>query len=110
MKAAAPITGGISCPPVEPTDSIAAARVGVKPDRDISGMVTMPTAMTFLTAAPEIILNEAGGRISDVWGAPLRYDVPDMWHRRGLLASNGVLHEAVRARLAPLFPEPAAIE
>ena len=25
MKAAAPITGGISCPPVEPTDSIAAA-------------------------------------------------------------------------------------
>jgi len=28
MKAAAPITGGMSCPPVEPTASMAAARVG----------------------------------------------------------------------------------
>jgi 3'(2'), 5'-bisphosphate nucleotidase len=65
---------------------------------------------TWDTAAPEIILHEAGGRISDVWGAPLRYDVPDMWHRRGLLASNGALHADVLARLAPLFPEPAAIE
>ena len=52
MKAAAPITGGISCPPVEPTD-----RVAVKPERDISGMVTMPTATTLLTAAPEIMPN-----------------------------------------------------
>ena len=34
MKAAAPITGGINWPPVEPTDSIAAARVGEKPERD----------------------------------------------------------------------------
>ncbi len=34
INAAAPITGGISCPPVEPTASIAAARVREKPDRD----------------------------------------------------------------------------
>jgi len=65
---------------------------------------------TWDTAAPEIILHEAGGRISDLWGTPLRYDAPDMWHRRGLLASNGVLHEDVVARLLPLFPEPSAVE
>jgi 3'(2'), 5'-bisphosphate nucleotidase len=62
------------------------------------------------TAAPEIILHEAGGRLSDLWGQPLRYDDPDMWNRRGLLASNGVVHDDVLARLAPLFPEPSAVE
>ena len=52
MKAAAPITGGINCPPVEPTDFDGARRAsGEKPERDISGMVTMPTAITLLTAA-----------------------------------------------------------
>jgi 3'(2'), 5'-bisphosphate nucleotidase len=65
---------------------------------------------TWDTAAPEIILNEAGGRISDLWGAPLRYDTPDMWHRRGLLASNGLVHGEVIDRLKPLFPEPGKDE
>src|SRR5882757_6848659 len=59
MKAAAPITGGINWPPVEPTDSIAAARYGVKPDLIMAGMVTMPTASTFDTALPEIMPNSA---------------------------------------------------
>jgi 3'(2'), 5'-bisphosphate nucleotidase len=65
---------------------------------------------TWDTAAPEIILHEAGGRISDLWGAPLHYDAPDMWHRRGLMASNGALHEDVLARLKPLFPSPGEDE
>ena len=59
MKAAAPITGGINCPPVEPTDSIAAERTGVKPERTMVGMVTIPTASTFDTALPEIMPNKA---------------------------------------------------
>ena len=59
MKAAAPITGGINCPPVEPTDSMAAARYGVKPDLTMVGMVTIPTASTLLTALPEIMPNNA---------------------------------------------------
>jgi 3'(2'), 5'-bisphosphate nucleotidase len=58
------------------------------------------------TCAPEAILHEAGGRITDLWGGALRYDAPDLWNRRGLLATNGHLHEAVIARLRPLFPEP----
>ena len=58
-KAAAPITGGISCPPVEPTASIAAAICAGKPERFMSGMVTTPTADTFATALPEIIPKNA---------------------------------------------------
>ncbi len=59
MKAEAPITGGINCPPVDPTASIAAERVLVKPDLTMVGIVTMPTASTFDTALPEIIPNSA---------------------------------------------------
>jgi 3'(2'), 5'-bisphosphate nucleotidase len=57
------------------------------------------------TCAPEAILTAAGGRISDLWGKPLRYDVPDLRNSRGLIASNGVIHDAVLAKLAPIFPE-----
>lgn len=56
------------------------------------------------TCAPEALLHEAGGRITDLWGRPLPYDEPDLWHRRGLLASNGLLHDAVLEKLRPLFP------
>ncbi len=58
------------------------------------------------TCAPEAILVAAGGRITDLYGKPLHYDVPDLRNSRGLIASNGVVHEAVLAKLAPIFPEP----
>ena len=78
MKAAAPITGGINCPPVEPTDSIAAARVGEKPERAISGMVTMPTATTLLTAAPEIMPNSAEPTTAILAAPPRKLPIADM--------------------------------
>ena len=78
MKAAAPITGGINCPPVEPTASIAAARVGEKPERDISGMVTMPTATTLLTAAPEIMPNSAEPNTAILAAPPRKRPMADM--------------------------------
>ncbi len=52
---------------------------------------------------PEAILVEAGGRLSDAAGAPLDYRGRELGNLRGLIASNGVLHELVVARLAPLF-------
>jgi 3'(2'), 5'-bisphosphate nucleotidase len=55
------------------------------------------------TCAPEAILVEAGGRITDLFGEPLRYDVPELKNDRGLLASNGPAHDALVAKLAPLF-------
>ncbi len=78
MKAAAPITGGINCPPVEPTASIAAARMRENPDRTISGMVTMPTATTLLTAAPEIMPNSAEPTTAIFAAPPRNVPIPDM--------------------------------
>jgi 3'(2'), 5'-bisphosphate nucleotidase len=58
------------------------------------------------TCGPEAILTEAGGRLTDLYGRPLEYAHKDVRNRNGLIASNGVVHDAVLARLAPLFPGP----
>jgi 3'(2'), 5'-bisphosphate nucleotidase len=53
------------------------------------------------TCAPEAILHSAGGRLSDLFGVPIPYDV--LPQRRGLVASNGKIHDEVVGRLGPLF-------
>jgi len=55
------------------------------------------------TCAPEALLVHAGGRLTDLAGAPLRYDSPELKNQRGLLASNGKLHDEVLAKIRPLF-------
>jgi 3'(2'), 5'-bisphosphate nucleotidase len=54
--------------------------------------------------APEAILRAAGGVLTDAQGAPIRYDLPEIACKHGLVASNGHVHAEVIARLAPLFP------
>jgi 3'(2'), 5'-bisphosphate nucleotidase len=54
------------------------------------------------TCGPEAILVRAGGRLTDLLGAPIRY-TDELAHRRGLVASNGRVHDEVVQRLAPLF-------
>jgi len=53
------------------------------------------------TCGPEAILHGAGGRMTDVDGQPLRYDQPDLFNRRGIVASNGALHPFVIDTLVP---------
>ena len=55
------------------------------------------------TCGPEAILVGAGGKMTDLDGVPLVYDRPDLYNRRGIVASNGPLHPFVIATLAPLL-------
>ena len=55
------------------------------------------------TCAPEVVLREAGGMLTDGDGQPFRYNQRDPSHRRGSLASNGVGHAAALALLGPHF-------
>jgi 3'(2'), 5'-bisphosphate nucleotidase len=45
------------------------------------------------TCAPDIILREAGGRMTDCWNRLLLYNQPDVVRRFGLIASNGLVHQ-----------------
>jgi 3'(2'), 5'-bisphosphate nucleotidase len=59
------------------------------------------------TCAPEAILVQAGGRLSDLFGDPIDY-TKELAHHRGLVASNGRVHDEVIAKLSPLFAHLAA--
>jgi 3'(2'), 5'-bisphosphate nucleotidase len=56
------------------------------------------------SCAPEVIVREAGGSITDGDGVPLRYNQPDPGRPRGVVTSNGVCHRQLLERLAFLFP------
>ncbi len=47
------------------------------------------------TCAPDIIVHEAGGKMTDCWGRPLRYNQPDVVRRFGVLASHHILHDQI---------------
>ena len=64
-----------------------------------------PRTKQWDTCAPEVILTEAGGRITDLFGYPLNYNVPDVQNRNGLVASNGAAHDQIIQKLAPLLKE-----
>jgi 3'(2'), 5'-bisphosphate nucleotidase len=49
------------------------------------------------TCGPEAVLVAAGGRFTDLRGAPIDYARPDLVLREGLVATNGALHPTVLA-------------
>lgn len=57
------------------------------------------------TCAPEIILTEAGGRLTDLFGNPLEYNALEVQNRNGIISSNGVAHERIIKTLAPLLAD-----
>jgi 3'(2'), 5'-bisphosphate nucleotidase len=64
-----------------------------------------PRTKQWDTCAPEVILREAGGRMTDLFGEPLGYNQRDVQNRNGLVASNGAIHERTIEKLAPLLKE-----
>ena len=64
-----------------------------------------PRTKQWDTCAPEVILSEAGGRLTDLFGQPLHYNSPVVQNRNGLIASNRVAHETVVQTIAPLLAE-----
>ena len=64
-----------------------------------------PRTKQWDTCAPEVILREAGGEMTDLFGSELMYNSADVQNRNGVVASNGAAHAQIIARLAPLLTE-----
>ena len=64
-----------------------------------------PRTKQWDTCAPQLILTEAGGSMTDLFGQPLNYNVPEVQNRNGLVASNGIAHDRIVEKLAPLLVE-----
>lgn len=57
------------------------------------------------TCAPEIILQEAGGQITDCWGEPLRYNKRNVYNDKGFVASNSRCHRRILEIIRPFLNE-----
>jgi 3'(2'), 5'-bisphosphate nucleotidase len=64
-----------------------------------------PRTKLWDTCAPQIILEEAGGKLTDIYGSKMRYDVEDLQNHNGIVASNGTAHDLAIERLKPLLTE-----
>lgn len=64
-----------------------------------------PRTKQWDTCAPEIILTEAGGRLTDLFGRPLEYNSLEVQNRNGIIASNGAAHDRIVDTLAPLLKD-----
>jgi 3'(2'), 5'-bisphosphate nucleotidase len=64
-----------------------------------------PSTKQWDTCGPEIILHEAGGRLTDLFGQPLRYNGVRIDNRNGIVATNGAAHETMIEKLQPLLRE-----
>jgi 3'(2'), 5'-bisphosphate nucleotidase len=64
-----------------------------------------PRTKLWDTCAPQIILEEAGGKLTDLWGQRYSYDVGDVQNWGGIVASNGRAHDEAIERLRPLLNE-----
>ncbi len=57
------------------------------------------------TCGPQIILEEAGGRLTDLFGEPIKYGIEDVQNHGGIVAANGAAHEMIIKKLRPLLKE-----
>ena len=64
-----------------------------------------PRTKQWDTCAPEIILREAGGSLTDLFGRRLRYNEADLQNRNGIVASNGLAHTRIIESLQPLLAQ-----
>ncbi len=57
------------------------------------------------TCAPEIVLREAGGDLTDLFGERILYNTADFQNHNGVLATNGATHEKAVKSLKPLLAQ-----
>ncbi|MBX3244774.1 MAG: 3'(2'),5'-bisphosphate nucleotidase CysQ [Acidobacteria bacterium] len=79
-------------------------KVGLIDERICDAYIHLsPRTKLWDICAPQIILTEAGGKLTDLWGAEYRYDVEDLQNWGGIVATNGSVHEMILKRLDPLL-------
>ncbi len=55
------------------------------------------------TCAPQVILQEAGGTITDCWGEQLKYNKENVYNDKGFVASNGSCHDQIIEKIKPFL-------
>ena len=82
------------------TNTIPSGSIGLKVGLICEGRThlylhTSPNTSQWDTCACDVILREAGGRMTDMLNAPLRYNAPELRNLNGVIASNGIIHDRI---------------
>jgi fructose-1,6-bisphosphatase/inositol monophosphatase family enzyme len=64
--------------------------------------IVYPNKKVHDAATIKILVEEAGGKVTDLWGADQRYDRPT----NGIVASNGALHDKILALIRKTVKRP----
>lgn len=64
-----------------------------------------PRSKFWDTCGPQAILEEAGGKLTSLFGEPIRYDSFDAQNHNGIVASGTAAHRLVIRKLKPLLGE-----
>lgn len=64
-----------------------------------------PRTKLWDTCGPQVILEEAGGRLTDLFGEEFKYNIADVQNYGGIVATNGASHDKTIERLRPLLNE-----
>ena len=96
---------GLTAPPLQ-LDS--QAKYGVVARGEAALYIRLPNPIssekrqnTWDHAAGVIVVEEAGGRVTDMYGQPLDFSFgAKLMNNQGIIASNGIIHEAVLAAVA----------
>lgn len=64
-----------------------------------------PRTKIWDSCAPQIILEEAGGKFTDLFGGEIDYHHAELQNLNGILATNGIAHNAAVEHLRPLLTE-----
>ncbi len=62
------------------------------------------------TCAPEVVLTEAGGRVVDCLGEPLRYNQASPVHPHGIVGCAAAIADEVLTRIVPLYAKRKGVE
>ena len=52
------------------------------------------------TCASNCLITEAGGKMTDMLGNKLEYNTENIYHKNGILVTNGIIHDIITARYA----------
>jgi 3'(2'),5'-bisphosphate nucleotidase len=82
------------------TNTIASGSLGLKVGLICEGrahlyLYTTPHTSQWDTCAPDVILHEAGGRMTDLLNVPLHYNGSEPRNLNGVIASNSIVHDRV---------------
>ena len=82
------------------TNTIASGSLGLKVGLICEGrahlyLYTTPHTSQWDTCAADVILHEAGGRMTDLLNVPLRYNRSEVRNLNGVIASNGIVHDRI---------------